>query len=77
MTDLINVAKSPLDNFNTINLDAMILPDAVLHEGAPEVQARLAAARREILQLVAHGQIRFVVCGGRKFRLEPWEDKIA
>jgi hypothetical protein len=57
---------------NTINLDAMILPDSVLHAGDEAAQAKLAAMRREILKLVAAGQIRFVIAAGVKFKLEPW-----
>jgi hypothetical protein len=57
--------------FNTINLDAMILPDKVLHEDG-EALAKLAAMRRELLLRVAGGQVRFIIAAGRKFRLEPW-----
>lgn len=60
---------------NSVNLDAMIVPDKVLHpDQPPEVLARLSEARRVILQMIAGGQIRFVVAGGVKFKLERWED---
>lgn len=61
----------PIDA-NTANLDAMILPDNVLHAGDEVAQASLAAMRREILKMIAAGQIRFVVAAGVKFRLERW-----
>ncbi len=57
---------------NTVNLDAMIVPDDAIHQDHRD-RAQLCEARRQILALVAAGRIRFVVCGGVKFRLERME----
>ncbi len=65
--------EKDLGGANTVVLDAMIMPDTLLHSDETAL-AQLAHARRAVLAKIASGQIRFVVAGGVKFKLEPWGD---